>query len=109
MLGPIRRIDEGPPVANSPDSAAASQTPPAVTPDTTTPPPVACETTTEGAAEIQGESESESPTTLPLSIVPPPVTLAEDVEKAPLSRRARKVLQQRLRQSAHRQAGEKSL
>ena len=115
MLGPVRRIDEGPPVANAPDSAVADPTPPTVAPDASTPPTAACETTTSEAAETQDESEIDSPTTvapassatLPESMVPPPVTLVAAVPTAPLSRRARKVLQKRLQQAAHCEAGKK--
>ena len=104
-LGPIPRVDEGHPVANSPDAAVASRISPVVAPDESTPPRVAGETTTTEAGDTQDESDSVSPasvapadSTAPrFTIVPPPVILAEDVEKPPLSRRARKELQMRLR------------
>ena len=112
-MPPIRRVDELTPVATAPAPAVADPAPPTVVPSPSVAPPVACEAATEGGAEVQGESESspaEAParsTTRPLTIDPEPVTVAEDAEKRPLCRRARKELQKRHRQAAHREAGKK--
>lgn len=108
-LPPIRRVAEVSPVATAPDP-----TPPtvAVAP-ATSPPPVVCEAPTSGPVETESDSDSPtdaapaSSTPRHLTIDPQPVTVAEDAEQRPLSRRARKELQKRLRQAAHREAGEK--
>jgi hypothetical protein len=67
-------------------------------------------------AEVTDESPCEEPATVaparsftvPLSIVPPPAPRVEDAQKRPLTRRARKLLEKRLRESAKREAGKKA-
>jgi hypothetical protein len=123
MFAAMCRIKGNTEVATAPKAAPAEATLP-VTTTAGTPPPVASETTTPDVEEISGEGQIDSSATtaavdsttlatecsitLPLSIVQPPATPAEDMKKAALSRRARKELQKRHRVSAQREAGKKS-